>query len=265
MSPISIRVENLCFSYGEEEILKNLSFQVPKGQLVTVLGPNGAGKSTLFRCILGLLNPTSGGVFLDNTPIGTLSVKSLAQKIAYVPQSHYLAFQYSVLDMVLMGTATQLSAFALPREREKNIAMEALARLGIEYLAPRSYLHLSGGERQLVLLARALTQQTDILILDEPISSLDFGNQLLVLEQVRTLAREGFSILLSCHNPEQAYRYSDQILALYNHEVLAFGTPQQVITPDIMSTLYGLPMDVTSLFEDTHRVCIPPNYIARKD
>ena len=163
---MSIEVRHLSFSYGSRQVLRDVSFSVGKGRLLSVLGPNGVGKSTLFRCILGLLHGFQGEITVDGTAVSTLGARELARKVAYIPQSNYPAFQYSVFDMVLMGTTAQSRAFSPPGPKQEAAAREALERLDIGHLADRSYTRLSGGERQLVLIARALAQQSPVLLMD---------------------------------------------------------------------------------------------------
>ena len=181
---MSLCVNNLSFSYGPRQVLRNVSFQAQRGEVLSVLGPNGAGKSTLFRCMLGLLTPTSGGTQIDGRDVAHMGASQLSRAIAYIPQSHNPVFNFSVLDMVLMGTTAQLGRFSAPGATQRAQAEEALAQLGIAHLRDRGYCRISGGERQLVLIARAMAQQARILVMDEPSASLDFGNRLRVMETV---------------------------------------------------------------------------------
>lgn len=253
---MSVTIQNLCFSYGESPILQDVSLNTKYGEFISVLGPNGAGKSTLFRCILGLLQPTSGSICIDGISISTLSAAQLARKIAYIPQSHNPVFNFSVLDMVLMGTTAQLGSFESPKQKHIRQAEAALEQLGISHLRDRGYGNISGGERQLALIARAMAQQAKVLIMDEPSANLDFGNRLRVMQTVRTLTHEGYTIIQSTHDPDQAYRYSDEILALQNGRVLAWGTPAETITDSIISELYSTTVEVCSMRNDKIRICV---------
>ena len=252
-------VQNLSFSYGEREVLRDISFSAEYGEFVSVLGPNGVGKSTLFRCMLGLLTPSAGAAIVDGLKVAELSARQLAEKIAYIPQSHSPVFNFSVYDMVLMGTTAQTGSFASPGKRQRSLANKALDRLGIFHLADRGYGNISGGERQLVLIARAIAQEAKVLVMDEPSSALDFGNRIRVMKTVQRLARDGYTIIQSTHDPDQAYMYSDKVLALHEGRVAAFGTPQETIGNDLISTLYGVDVEVCSMREDAIRVCIPQN------
>lgn len=252
-----MEVKNLSFFYGERQVLKHVSFTADYGQVLSVLGPNGVGKSTLFRCMLGLMKPQEGDSLIDGVSVRDMTARELSRRIAYIPQSHNPVFNYSVLDMVLMGTTAQMGGFSSPGRAQVKQAGEALERLGIGDLASRGYGNLSGGERQLVLIARAMVQNAKILIMDEPSSSLDYGNRHRVMETSRDLAKDGYAIIQSTHDPDQAYLYSDRVLALYGGEVLSFGTPEETIREDVISRLYGVEVEVCSLREDQIRVCIP--------
>ena len=254
---MSIEVKHLSFSYGKRQVLKDVSFSVGKGRLLSVLGPNGVGKSTLFRCILGLLHGFQGEITVDGASVSSLGARDLARRVAYIPQSNYPAFQYSVFDMVLMGTTAQSKGFSPPGPKQEAAAREALERLDIGHLAERSYTRLSGGERQLVLIARALAQQSPVLLMDEPTANLDYGNQIRVLTKVRALADAGYTIVQSTHNPEQSYLFSHQILAMKDGRVLAHGAPGDVMNEDLIRALYGIDAEVVPLRDGRMRVCIP--------
>lgn len=253
---MSVTVQNLYFSYGEHPVLQDVSLHTEYSEFISVLGPNGAGKSTLFRCILGLLQPASGSIYIDGIPIATLSTAQLARKIAYIPQSHNPVFNFSVLDMVLMGTTAQLGSFESPKQKHIQQAEAALEQLGISHLRDRGYGNMSGGERQLVLIARAMAQQAKILIMDEPSANLDFGNRLRVMQTVRRLTRQGYTVIQATHDPDQAYRYSDKILALQNGSVLAWGTPAETVTDTVISKLYNTTVEVCSMRNDAIRICV---------
>ena len=258
---MSIEVKDLSFSYQDRQVLHNISFRVEPGELLSILGPNGVGKSTLFRCVLGLLSGYTGQVLIRGRDARTMTVREAAKHIAYIPQSSSPAFNYSVFDIVLMGATAGLSQFRAPGKAEVSRCHWALEKIGIAELSSRCFHRLSGGEQQLVLMARALTQNAPILMLDEPTANLDFGNQLRVLQQVQSLAREGYTVIQTTHHPEQSYLFSDRILAIQKGRVLADGRPSEVLTADIMGKLYNVDVDVLSLYEDRARVCIPAHII----
>ena len=245
---MTLSVEHLSFSYHRQEVLRDISFDLKPGEVLSVLGPNGVGKSTLFRCILNFLQGYTGRVLVGDTDVRTCTQRERAQKIAYIPQVHRPTFGYTVLDTVLMGTARQLNVFTLPKSEQIDQAHAALERVGAEYLAERDFSRLSGGEQQLVLIARAIAQQADVLIMDEPTSALDYGNQWRLLTQVRRLADEGYGVLLSTHNPQHAMSFADRILALAGGQVAALGRPGEALTPELLHRLY----DIEVGFAQTH-------------
>ena len=258
---MSIKIDNLSFSYGQKAVLNDISFSAEKGEFLSVLGPNGAGKSTLFRCILGLIQGYSGKVLVDGKNIKDFSVREASKHIAYIPQSSHSVFHYSASDIVLMGRTNNSSLFASPTDKDEEICLNALKKVGIEHLKERCFHKLSGGERQLVLIARALAQDAPILLLDEPTANLDFGNQMLVMKEATKLAKDGYTIIQTTHNPEQSYLFSDRIIALKHGSVIADGKPSDVMTEKLMKDLYDTDVNISSLYDDTVRVCIPREFI----
>lgn len=254
---MSIEVSHLSFSYGSNRVLSDVSFQIPDSTLVGVLGPNGVGKSTLFRCLLGLNSGYSGTIIINGKDMSKLSIKERAQEVSYIPQSHAPVYDYEVIDVVLMAAGNDLKMFSNPKAAEQLRAYEALERVGIANMAHRTYTQISGGEQQLVLIARAIAQHAKTIVMDEPTSALDYGNTVRVLSCIRQLAREGLSIIQSTHNPDQAFLYSDKTLVLENGNVAAFGRPDEIITSDLVSRLYGVDVEVNSLYGDKVRVCVP--------
>lgn len=255
---MSVEVKNLDFAYDPARpVLRDVSFTAKSGEFLSILGPNGVGKSTLFRCVLGLLRGWSGEIRIDGEDASALSVSQMAKHVAYIPQSSGTAFNYSVMDIVLMGTTSRVGALSTPKKAELEAARLALEKAGIAPLAERCYHHLSGGERQLVMIARALAQKAPVLMLDEPTASLDFGNQVMVLQTARSLAAEGYTVIQTTHNPEQTYMYSDRILTLKGGRVLVEGSPKEVLTGELMEALYGVETEVSSLHGDRVRVCTP--------
>ncbi|MDR2951734.1 MAG: ABC transporter ATP-binding protein [Treponema sp.] len=235
-----LEARNLCFSYGARVIFKDVSFSLERGELLALLGPNGSGKTTLFRCLLGLTNSYKGDVFLEGENIRNKKPLVLARLAAYVPQVHHPSFNYTVMDMVLMGASSGIREWALPGRRQKAAAEEALAKINFLEFSSRNFRELSGGEQQMVLIARALAQQARILVMDEPTANLDYGNQLRLLMTISGLSRQGYSILISTHNPNHAFLFAQRVLALHNHELIAAGSPDEVLTPELIKTLYGV-------------------------
>ncbi len=226
--------------YFHKKILENIHFSINSGEVLCILGANGAGKSTLFKSILGLIPMQEGNVRVKGENISDWSRVKVAQAIGYVPQISSPPFSYTVMDVVLMGRTAYLKPYQSPKEEDEEIAGAAIERLGISHLINRPYLELSGGEKQLALIARALTQVPQILIMDEPTTGLDFGNQQLVLEQIHLLAKQGLAVIMSSHFPDHAFLYADKALMLKNGSVYAFGEPKQVITEKSLNDLYGV-------------------------
>ena len=251
----SLSVKNLSFSYGQREVLHNISLEAREGEFLSILGCNGVGKSTLFRCMLGLLEGYSGEVLVDNKNIKSMAPGEIASYIAYIPQTSAPVFNYSVEDMVLFGTTAGMGRLSSPGREEMERVDSALRRMGIESYRERCFHQLSGGEKQLVIIARAIAQNAKILMLDEPTASLDFGNQMLVLKQIRSLADEGYTVIQTTHNPEHSYMFSDSITAIKNGSILIDAEPEKVLTKEIISSIYGIDVDINSLYEDRVRVC----------
>ena len=254
---MSIEIRDLRIGYGSGDVLRRVSFTAASGALTSVLGPNGVGKSTLFRCMLGLMKNYTGSITVDGRDTRRLSAAALAKILAYIPQSHYPSFNYSVFNMVLMGTTSQVSLLSSPGEKQRAAAAEALERVGVGHLRDKGYTNISGGERQLVLIARALVQDARVLILDEPTANLDYGNQIRVMEQLRALTAQGYTVVQSTHNPEQAFLFSHNVVAMQGGRILAEGAPARVVTEELMDELYGADIKVCSLYDDRVRVCIP--------
>ena len=237
---MQLEVSDLFFSYDETDVLKSVSFCADRGERIAVLGPNGVGKSTLFRCLLGFLEPKRGSVKIAGRDVRDYSRRALAAELAYIPQSYSPAFDHTVLDSVLMGLGAQLGPFDRPSREQRDAALRILDELGIGALASRGCMRISGGERQLMLLGRALIQNAHTLIMDEPTANLDFGNQQRVLAQIRALTACGYTVLLSTHNPEHALRYAHRVLALQDGHIAADGPTETALTPQLLQTLYGI-------------------------
>jgi iron complex transport system ATP-binding protein/manganese/iron transport system ATP-binding protein len=255
-----MEIRNLCCGYGRRSIVKDISFSIDKGEVICLLGANGSGKTTLLKTILGLLKPQKGEIFLDNTNIKKWSCSQIARVIGYIPQAHEPPFPFQVRDVVLMGRTAHLAPFASPSKRDEEIAEKAMEILSITHLRERVYTEISGGERQLVLIARALTQEPQILIMDEPTSSLDFGNQVKVLSQVQHLAKMNMGVVMFCHFPEHAFLYSTKVMLLDKGEMLHFDIPEKAITEESLKTLYGVDLEIVSVNNQKNRevkVCIP--------
>jgi len=243
---MSIEVKNLSFAYKQHEVLKNVSFKAENGQFVAVLGPNGAGKTTLFRCMLSFLKGYSGSILCAGIDIKNAPVREMGKLMAYIPQSGAAVFNHTVMDLVLMGTTRQLAPFSSPGKKQVEEAERAIEKLGITHLRSRGIANLSGGEMQLALIARAVAQGAQTLIMDEPAASLDLGNRHRVLSLSSSLAREGYTVLMSMHDPEQALVFADRAIMLFKGEILADGTADEVISEKLIYEVYGIDVKISS-------------------
>jgi iron complex transport system ATP-binding protein len=251
-----LNVERLAFGFPGRAVGRDVSFALADGEVMCVLGPNGGGKTTLFRTLLGLLPSQGGSIFLQDRQLEQLSRQDIARRVGYVPQGHAGQFAYSVREVVLMGRTAHLGAFAAPGRKDLEVASNALALLGIDALAERPITQVSGGERQLALIARALAQEPRLLVMDEPTASLDFGNQVRILQRIRSLAAGGISVLFSTHDPDHAFLAADRALLLAEGRALAIGAPVEVIRSDTLERMYGVSVSVVPLAGGGH-TCLP--------
>ena len=254
---MELMIKNVEFSYQRHPVLKKTSFTFEGGQLICVLGKNGAGKSTLFRCILGLLRGFHGTILIDEMKQEDYTERELAKKIAYIPQNHDSVFAFPVIDMVMMGTAASLPLFGSPGKKEREKAVKALEIMGIEALKDRIYSQLSGGEQQLVLIARAIAQEARILLLDEPCASLDYGNQIRVMRELKNLSQKGYLVVMSTHNPEHAFYFAQQAMVMMDGAVAALGEPSEVLTKELLQKLYQVPIDIYEEGSSGRKICMP--------
>ena len=238
-------VSDLHFSYhAHREVLKGVSFSVNAGEIVCLLGSNGTGKTTLLRCLLGFSKPQSGTVLADGKPVATMSAKQRAHHMAYVPQSSSIAFPYLAREVVLMGRVSHLAPGARHAVRDKEATLQALRHLQIEHLADRRYQELSGGEKQMVLVARALAQQPRLLGMDEPCANLDLGNQVVVLRRVRELVDKGLAVVITSHDPNHAFLLDDDVACMHRRGGVRSGAARAVLTPEVLAALYGVDVGV---------------------
>jgi iron complex transport system ATP-binding protein len=252
---LALHVKDLGFGYPERAVGRGVSFSLEEGRVLVLLGPNGSGKTTLFKTLLGLLAPQAGSIEVMGSPLDALSRADLARRMGYVPQAYAGYFPFTVFDMVLMGRTAHLGPFAGPGRHDREVARATLERLGIGELADRPYTRISGGQRQLALVARALAQEPRILVMDEPTASLDFGNQVRVLEQIRRLAAQGLAVILSTHHPDHAFLCAHQVVLLANGGVANQGSPAEVVTDQNLQAVYGVDVSVQPV--EGARVCVP--------
>jgi iron complex transport system ATP-binding protein len=235
---ISIETRDLAIGYGAVRIAGALDLVVEPGSVTCLLGPNGIGKTTLFKTLLGLIPPLSGSVKIGGDDLAGLSRETIARRIAYVPQAQIAEFTYTVLDLVVMGLTAHLGPFGAPRPADYATAMAALNKLGIAQLSERDSTRISGGQRQLALIARALAQQAPAIVMDEPTASLDLGNRIRVLDTIRGLARSGLAVVLSTHEPEHAFVVADRVAILAKDRFVT-GPVEAVMNSAELSRLYG--------------------------
>jgi len=233
-----MQVQNISFAYGRKEVLRDISLNITAGKLLGLLGPNGSGKTTLFKCCLGFLKISSGQIILGDKSLSSYSARHLAAHVAYVPQEHKPAFPFLVREMVEMGRTPHRGALPVLSKSDHRAVDHALDRVGLKDLAGENFNHLSGGQRQLVLVARALAQEASLMFLDEPTSSLDFSNQLTVWETVRDIAAEGLGVVICCHDPNHILWFCDEVAALKEGRLLAVGPAQSTITKSLLEQLY---------------------------
>jgi iron complex transport system ATP-binding protein len=244
-----IKLQEACFNYGERDIFSNLNFEIDKADIMCLLGSNGCGKTTLLRCIRGLLKFKTGCCFLDGTNINSLQTTTLAKKIGFVFQDHSAPFPYPVIEVVKMGRAPHLKMFSLPTAQDTQIAEESLDIVGMSHLRDKKFTQISGGERQLVMIARTLAQGPDVILMDEPTSALDFKNQTLVLKMINKLAKQGKTIILSTHFPNHAMLYSSKVALMNKGSFIAFGPACEVITESNLKNTYGIDVKILSAYD----------------
>ena len=256
---MTLAARDLSFGFPGRIVGRGLSLSLGPGEVLCVLGPNGSGKTTLLRTLLGLLPALAGRVTIGGEEIATMAPARIARTVSYVPQASASYFDFSLLEIVVMGRTAHLGAFQAPGARDEAIAMQSLARMGIDSLAARSAAAVSGGERQLALIARALATEARTLVMDEPTANLDFGNQARVLGTIERLRADGVSILLCTHDPDHAFRVADRVLLLRAGQSVAQGEAAQILTGENLSRLYGVPVHVAELATPAgpRRVCIP--------
>lgn len=235
--------KGLTIGYSDRVVGRGLDVRLEKGEVLALLGPNGGGKTTLLRTLLGLLAPHAGEIRLNEKRLSFYSVKERARVLAYVPQVHIGTFAFTVETVVLMGRIAHGNLFSRPSAHDHAIAAAALDRFGIAHLAQRPYTMISGGERQLALLARALAQEPSFVVLDEPTASLDFGNQGKVMGEIRALAASGHGVLFTTHDPNHALRAADRAYLLRDGTRIAEGPVKTVLTRAQLETLYHAPVE----------------------
>jgi iron complex transport system ATP-binding protein len=255
MNPL-MEVNDASFSYnGKDNVFEGISFSIEKGDVMCILGPNGTGKTTLIKCLNGLQRINSGDITVDGRSIYSMTKIEKSRYVGYIPQGHQTTFPFKSLDIVLMGRTPFIGTFSSASKKDLQIAKNAMGQLGILHLADKPYTAISGGERQMVFVARVLAQGPKILILDEPTSHLDFGNQMKTLSVIGALARQGMAIIMSSHFPDQAFISSNKTAIMKDKRMMCFGMPEAVVTEENMKKAYGVPVKIVEI--GSRKACVP--------
>lgn len=247
---MKLEINHLQCGYDEKIIIEDFSVSVESGEILCLLGPNGIGKTTLFKTILRFLPFKKGSILLNEKPVHNYSKKDFARLIGYVPQSHTPPFAFSVMDVVVMGRTSHLDLFASPGKKDYDFAADLLDRLGLSKLKDRNYTELSGGERQMVLIARALAQEPAFLMMDEPTSNLDFGNQVKVLENIKKLSQQGLGVIMTTHSPDHVFLCDANVALIMKNNRSLTGHSSQVLNEETLSETYGVHI---AILEDHYR------------
>ena len=240
-----IELKNITCGYGTKPVLSDVNLTINTGELTCILGKNGIGKTTLFKTILGLLPSLSGDIVYQGENLKTYSSKSVARLISYVPQAHGSPFPFSVLDVVLMGQYIHTSGvFGKPQKQNIERAMACITTLGIDKLTHKNFSKISGGEKQMVLIARAMAQEPSFIAMDEPTANLDMGNSMKVMKVAQLLKQKGYGVIMNTHLPEQALQFADKVIMLKEGQVSRVGKPHEVLHSHTLSELYNTPIEL---------------------
>ncbi|OCL91885.1 ABC transporter ATP-binding protein [Aliarcobacter thereius] len=250
-----IEAKNISFSYKNNQVLDDINFELNQGDILSLLGKNGSGKTTLLKILLGIFK-SKGEVKILDKSIKEYSNKELAKLISYVPQTHQIPFDYTIFDVVLMGRLPHIGLFSNYSSKDRDIAIKALEKVGILHLKEKIYSQVSGGERQLAFIARALTQSAKIIFMDEPVTGLDYGNQLKLLNFLKTLSKEGYTFIKTTHYPEHALYASNKVMMLEKGKVLDFGDIEEKLTQENIKILYNIDVEIISK-KNGYKYCIP--------
>lgn len=258
---MKIRVARLGFQYIKGQwVFKDVNFSLEGGSILSILGSNGAGKSTMLNCLSGLYKPHEGNIFLDDISLCDMSRVEVARHIGYVPQVRETCFDFSVLEYTVMGRTPYLRAYERPSERDYAIAIEKLEMLGLKDMSSRIFTELSGGEQQLVMIARVLTQEAKLILLDEPTNHLDYGNQYRALKIMQELAAAGYAIICTTHNPDHALQLGGQAAILTDAKSVKIGQADEILTAETLSALYKIDIDTFYKPEVGRKLCYPKIY-----
>lgn len=252
-----LEVKDAAFSYEDtRNIFEDINLTVNKSDVVCILGPNGCGKTTLIKCLNKIHQLKEGTVYINGEDIKHIEQREIARNIGYIPQGHIPTFAFTVFDIVLMGRTPHLDFFESLGEKDYKIAENALKKFGLSELRDQPYTTLSGGEQQLAFFARVIAQEPHILILDEPTSHLDFGNQLKTLDIISKLAADGLSVIMTSHFPDHAFISSNKVAIMKDRNFMAIGRPEKVITENNMEKAYGIHVEIVDMGYN-RKICVP--------
>jgi iron complex transport system ATP-binding protein len=260
LGDMMLEIDHLACGYGRRAVLTDVNLAVGGGEFVCLLGSNGSGKTALLKTLAGLIPPLGGRVMLDGRAWAAWPARERARLLAYVPQAHAPVFSFKVRDVVVMGRTAQWPLWSGPTERDWRAAEAALRQVEMEAFADRLYTEISGGERQMTMIARALAQEARFLALDEPASSLDFGNQARVLQTLRRLVKAGIGVLMATHHPEHALRCASRVAIIRDGRMQRAGPPEAIVTAASLEEVYRVPFFVSELScnqSNPIRVCAP--------
>ena len=250
-------VKNIGFKYtGKEFLFRNLSFSLCPGEVLSIIGPNGVGKSTLLNCLTNVLNPVEGEIIISGNNVKDIKTADFAKLVGYMRQSTDIVYDYSVIDIVLMGRSPYISAVRQPSKKDYELAKNALESMGVAEYSDRSFLELSGGEKQKVLISRIVAQSPSVIVMDEPTSALDYGNQMRTLELIKKLQSDGFAIIMTTHNPDHALNIGGKVAALGKNQKLIFGNSDDILNTETLSEIYGEKICVSYVEEFGRKVCV---------
>lgn len=258
---MKLELRNVSCGYKKDHpIVKNITLTLEDGNICTLLGPNGVGKTTLFKTILNLIPPINGSIYIDGEDISQWSIKKRSQYMAYVAQTHVPTYPYLVKDMAMFGRMGQMSSFGQPSQKDYEIVEQALQDVGIRHLRDEVYTEISGGERQLLMIARALAQEPKILIMDEPTANLDYGNMIMIMNCIYKLAKKGICVIFTSHMPDQALMCKDKTALLYKEAPMIFGDTYQVMTKKNLELAYHTDIEILEIIDSQGnpvKVCVP--------
>lgn len=253
-----IEVEKIKVQYDQRVILDEIDLKINQNEILTILGPNGAGKTTLLNTIAGMLRQTSGEIRYNGRKQNQISIRELAILLGYVPQTIESTFDFSVLEYVVTGCAPQIGTFARPSEEHYKVAIDAIEQMGISHLLHQSYRQISGGERQQVSIARVIAQKPLFILMDEPTSHLDYGNQIRVLKLILELKNEGFGVVFTTHNPDHALLLGGKVAVINRQGTMTMGAVEDIINEKFLTELYGTPLHVGNIDGGKRRICYSP-------